>query len=233
MIPVMIDNPEGVSSFGLEMYYPQDLLEYAGTLAAPLTRGLMQVRGEVETPGVVRIEGIGDSEITTQEAGSLSVVIFHVKEGVTGSAHIVLANFIGDILEAKAGSSTFMCGDNVTGKERSLTLGHAKRSRGLFVVPVEVTDAFDMKAFGLELRYSTDEMTFLGVEPTELTKDFVAVGGNEVADGVVKIGGYSMSGIQEIASGALVELIFQANDSFGAIEITRILDDLKDFLIIN
>jgi hypothetical protein len=232
MIPVMIDNPLGVRNFGLEMYYPQDLLEYAGTLAAPLTQGFMHCRGDVETPGVVRIEGYGDTEIATQEAGSLSVVIFHVREGVSGSAHIALNNFIGDILEAKAGSSTFVCGDDLTGRERSLTLGHGKKSGGLLVVPVEVTDAFDMKAFGLEVKYSTDTMTFLGVKSTELTKDFVAVGGNEVADGVVRIGGYGMSGIQELASGTLVELIFQTDESRAELEITRIEDALKDFLII-
>jgi hypothetical protein len=95
-----------------------------------------------------------------------------------------------------------------------------------------VTDAFDMKAFGLELRYSADKMTFLGVGPTELTRDFVAVDGNEVASGVVKIGGYSMSGIQDMSSGVLVELVFQVSESGGDIEITRILDDLKDYLIV-
>jgi hypothetical protein len=95
-----------------------------------------------------------------------------------------------------------------------------------------VTDAFDMKAFGLELRYSADKMTFLGVEPTELTRDFVAVDGNEVASGVVRIGGYSMSGIQDMGSGVLVELVFQVSESGGDIEITRILDDLKDYLIL-
>jgi hypothetical protein len=229
----MIDNPQGVRSFGLELYYPQDLLEYAGTLVTPLTRGHFKVRGEVQAPGVVRIEGIGDSEITTQEAGSLSVVVFRVKEGVMGSAHIALGNFIGDIDEARAASSTFLCGDDVTGKERSLTLRHGNRSGGLLVVPVEVTDAFEMKAFGLELRYSTENMTFLGVEPTELTKDFVAVNGNEVADGVVRIGGYGMSGIQDMANGALVDLIFQITGSRGEIEVTRITDDLQNFLIIN
>ncbi|MGB6864052.1 MAG: cohesin domain-containing protein, partial [Candidatus Aminicenantaceae bacterium] len=205
---------------------------YAGTMAAPLTQGLVQVSGEVETPGVVRIEGIGDTGITTQEAGSLSVVIFHVREGVAGSAHIVLANFIGDIFEADAGSSTFVCGEDLTGEERSLTLKHGRMSQGLMVVPVEVTDAFDMKAFGLEVKYSTDKMTFLGVEPTELTRDFVAVDGNEVANGVVRIGGYSMSGIQDMTSGALVELIFQLSESGGEVEIIRVVDDLKDFLIV-
>jgi hypothetical protein len=192
----------------------------------------MHVSGKVETPGVVRIEGIGDAGITTQETGSLSVVVFHVREGVAGSAHIVLANFIGDILEAEAGSSTFVCGEGLTGEERSLTLRRGRKSGGLLVVPVEVTDAFDIKAFGLEVKYSTDKMTFLGVEPTELTRDFVAIDGNEVADGVVRIGGYSMSGIQEMANGALIELIFQLNESRGDIEIIRVLDDLQDFLIV-
>ena len=232
MIPVMINNPEGVCNFGLEMYYPQDLLEYAGTMAAPLTQGLVHVSGEVETPGVVRIEGIGDTGITTQEAGSLSVVIFHVREGVAGSAHIVLANFIGDILEAKAGSSTFVCGEDLTGEERSLTLRHGRKSGGLLVVPVEVTNAFDMKAFGFEVKYSTDKMTFLGVEPTELTRDFVAINGNELESGMVRIGGYSMSGIQEMTGGALVELIFQLSESGGEVEIIRVVDDLQNFLIV-
>jgi len=232
MIPVMIDNPEGVSNFGLEMYYPQDLLDYVGTSATPMTQGLIGIEGLVETPGVVRIEGIGESGIESQETGSLSVVVFQVREEAAGSAHIMLGNFFGDILDAKAGSSTFVCGDDVTGKERCLTLGYGRKSGGLLVVPVEVTDAFGMKAFGIEVKYATDKMTFLGVQPTELTGDFVAVDGNEVAGGVVRIGGYSMSGIQDMASGALVELLFQTSESGGDIEITRILDDLKDFLII-
>jgi hypothetical protein len=232
MIPVMIDNPEGLRNFGLEMSYPQDLLEYTGTLAAPLTRGLMHVQGVVESPGVVRIEGSGDTGIASKEAGSLTVVIFRVRESVSGSAHIVLGSFVGDISEAEAGSSTFVCGSDLTGPERNLTLRHGRKSRGLLVVPVEVTDAFDMKAFGLELKYSADKMTFLGVEPTELTRDFVAVDGNEVANGVVRIGGYAMSGIQDMRSGVLVELIFQTSESGGDIEITRILDDLKNYLIV-
>jgi hypothetical protein len=214
------------------MYYPHDLLEYTGTLATPLTQGLVHVSGEVETPGVVRIEGIGEVGITTQEAGSLSVVVFHVREDVAGSAHIVLGNFIGDILEAEAGNSTFVCGKDLTGEERSLTLRHGRTNGGLLVVPVEVTDAFDIKAFGLEVKYSTDKMTFLGVEPTELTRDFVAVDGNELASGVVRIGGYSMSGIQDMANGTLVELIFQLSEARGEVEIIRVVDDLKDFLIV-
>jgi hypothetical protein len=35
-----------------------------------------------------------------------------------------------------------------------------------------------------------------------------------------------------MTSGVLVELIFQTSESGGDIAITRILDDLKDFLIV-
>lgn len=232
IIPVMINNPEGVTNFGLEMSYPQDLLEYVGTLATPLTQGFFMVRGDAKTPGVVRIEGIGDTSIAAQEVGSLSVVVFRVKEGVSGSAHIMLSSLVGDIYDAEAGSSTFLCGDDPKGEERNLTLMGGKERGGLLIVPVEVTNAFDIKAFGLELKYSTDKMTFLGVEPTELTQDFVVVKGNELLSGVVRIGGYSMSGIQDMINGTLVELIFHVSESGGEVEIVRITDDIQDFLIV-
>jgi len=45
MIPVMVNNPEGIRSFSLEMVYPQELLEYVGLLASPLAQGFEYVRG--------------------------------------------------------------------------------------------------------------------------------------------------------------------------------------------
>lgn len=232
LIPVMINDPGGVRNFGFEMYYPQDLLEYKGTLATPLTRGLVHVSGEEDIPGVVRIKGIGDTVITTQEAGSLSVVVFHVRDGVAGSANIVLSNLTGDIFDAEAGSSTFLYGNDLIFNERSLHINQGKKSGELLVLPVEVSGAFGMNAFGLELKYSPDKMTFLGVESTELTKDFLAVKGNELTKGVVRIGGYSMSGIQDMSRGILVKLIFLPSEYDGTVEIIRVDDDLKDFLII-
>ncbi len=230
MIPVMINNAEGIRDFSLDMFYPQDLLEYAGILPSPLTQGFVYVRGDAAAPGVVRIEGSGEEAIATQEPGSLSVVVFRVRKDVSGSAHIVLCNFLRDICEAEAGSSSFVCGEH-RGDERNLTLGQGRESDGILVVPVEVTNAFNIKAFGLEVKYTTEKMTFLGVEPTDLTGDFVAVDGNELANGVVRVGGYSMSGIQDMSSGTLVGLVFQVKESGGHLEIIRVVDDLQDFLI--
>lgn len=231
MIPVMIDHPEGIQEFSLEMCYPHDLLEYEGLWASPLTQGFEYVRGDGTVPGVIRIEGWGEGGIATAEPGSLSVAVFHVRENVSGSAHIVLGNLSGDIYGAVAGSSTFVCGENFAGGERNLTLGPGKAERGVFVIPVEVTNAFNIKAFGVEVKFPADKMIFLGVEPTDLTGDFLAVDGNEIENGVIRVGGYSMSGIQDMAKGALVRLVFQVKESGGQVEIVRVVDDLQDFLI--
>ena len=59
----------------------------------------------------------------------------------------------------------------------------------------------------------------------------MALEGNELKPGVVRVGGYSMSEIQERGSGILLELIFYIREMGGEIEITEIVDDLKDFVI--
>lgn len=251
MIPVMVNNPEGIRSFSLEMVYPQELLEYVGLLASPLAQGFEYVRGEEEVPGVVKIEGKGEQGITGREAGSLGVVVFNVRKGINGSAPVVLLNLGGDIFRADAESSIFVRAKHLKSIERSLTLGESRERGGMLVVPVKVTNAFDVKAFGLEVKYPADKMTFVGVNRTDLTRDFVAVdgndiergavriredfvpvNGNDIEKGMVRIGGYSMSGIQDRYNGILVELVFQVRESGGEIELIKVVDDLKEFIVI-
>ncbi|MDH5743362.1 MAG: cohesin domain-containing protein, partial [Candidatus Aminicenantes bacterium] len=102
---------------------------------------------------------------------------------------------------------------------------------GMLMVPVKVTNAFGVKAFGLEVNYCADKMTFVGVNQTDLTDDFVAVDGNDIERGMVRIGGYSRSGIQDRSDGILVELVFQVREPGGEVEIVKAFDDLKEFII--
>lgn len=231
MIPVMVNNPEGIRSFSLEMVYPQELLDYRGLRPSPLTKGFEYVRGKEEMPGVVKIEGKGEERISGRVTGSLAVVVFHVRKGINGSAPIVLYNLGGDIFRADAENGTFVRAKSLKSEEKSLTLGESKEREGMLVVPVKVTDAFDVKAFGLEVKYSAHKMTFIGVNKTDLTRDFVAVGGNEIERGLVRIGGYSMSGIQDRYNGILVELVFQVRKPGGKVEIMKAVDDLKEFVV--
>ncbi len=231
MIPVMVSNPEGIRYFSLEMFYPQDLLEYEGLLASPLTLGFEYVRGEEEVPGVVKIEGQGEEGMMGRESGSLCVVVFHAREGISGSAPVVLNSLSGDIFRADVESIVFVRSELLGEEENKVTLGKGIVRGGMFMVPVKVTSAFGVKAFGLEVRYSADKMTFVGVNQTDLTDDFVAVDGNNVERGVVRIGGYSVSGIQDRSDGILVELVFQMREPGGEVEIVHAVDDLKGFII--
>lgn len=232
-VPIMVNNPERIRSFSLEMAYPHELLEYVGLKASPLTRGFAHVKGEEIWPGIIRIEGKGEKPIKGKKAGSLAVAIFHVKKGFYRRAPLVLYNLDGDIFSAETRNSWFVRHKYLKGKERYLSLGEGKEIGEMMVIPVEVTNAFDVKAFGLEVKYPAEKMTFIGVNPTHLTKDFLAVDGNEIEKGVVRIGGYSMSGIQDMFSGVLVELVFKVKELGAKIEIVKVMDDLEEFVVIH
>ncbi len=114
----------------------------------------------------------------------------------------------------------------------SLTLGRAKESGSRLVVPVQVNDLFDLKSFGLELKYPEDKLAFVGVEQTELTQDFVFLDGNEIAAGMARVGGFCLGGIPDESQGVLVRLVFKVKESGGAIEIVEAMDDLAGSVII-
>jgi len=213
------------------MVYPQDLLEYEGLLASPLTKRFAYVKGAEDVPGVVKIEGQGEEGIAGRESGSLCVVVFHAREGMSGSAPIVLNSLSGDMCRVDAESMVFIRMKPLLDEENRLSLGKGIKRDGMWIVPVKVTNAFGLKAFGLELNYSADKMTFVGVNRTNLTEDFVAVDGNDIERGVLRIGGYSMSGIQDMNGGVLVELVFQVSEPGGEVEIMQAVDDLKRFNI--
>ena len=145
----------------------------------------------------------------------------------------MLYNLDGDIFRAETADRWFVRRGYLNNEGKSLTLGESKKMGGILVVPIEVTNAFGVKAFGLEVKYSAEKMTFIGVRPAFLTKDFIAVDGNEIDNGLVRVGGYSMNGIQERCGGKLVELMFQVKESEGKIEIIKAVSDLKDFVVIN
>jgi hypothetical protein len=51
----------------------------------------------------------------------------------------------------------------------------------------------EIDAFGLELTFDTKMFQFLSANAASLTEDWIAVDGNEIKSGIVRIGGYSQS----------------------------------------
>lgn len=221
-IPVMVNNTNGISEFGLEMLYPQELMEYIGVMASPLTQGFEYVHGEETLPGVIKIDGRGEEGLLTKGKGSICVAVFQVREEMSGSAPIELHNLVGDIFEAETKTGNFLVTAHQIEEERNISLGKNRKNKGRLIVPVKVTNAFDIKAFGLELRYSSDKLTFIGVEKSKLTKDFVALDGNEIENGIIKVGGFGMTGIQKMVDGTLVKLVFQIKEPGGEVEILQL-----------
>jgi hypothetical protein len=225
-VPVMVDNPGRIHYFGLELFYPQDLLEYEGLFASPLTQRFDYVTGEEEYPGVIKIEGEGEAGIVGEESGSLCVVVFRVREEIIGSAPFMLNSLSGEICRSDPDSMVYVRPKPSEDETTNVSLGKGFEQGGMFIVPLKVTDAFGLKAFGTEVQYSADKMTFVGVRRTDLTKNFVAVDGNEIEEGLLRIGGYGISGIKN-SDGVLVELIFQVKEAGGGLEITNSFDGLK------
>ena len=231
-IPIIITNPEGVSSFSFEVNYVPELLEYTGIRRSQLTNEFDYVRGIEEIEGLIRVEGESKQPIKYNKYASLAVLAFRVKEGVNGSLPIILFNPGKDLFNVEIDDGTFLGLEYFDEQTRFLSLGKATiRPDRTLRIPVKVSSAFNIKSFGLEIKYPKEKMLFIGINRGELTNNFTAVEGNELEPGVVRVGGYSMSGIQERKPGILVEIVFLIKEMDGKIEIVKLVDDIQDFII--
>lgn len=76
-------------------------------------------------------------------------------------------------------------------------------------VPIIADNAFNIKAFGLDLLFPPDIFEFVGVDRTDLQKDFIQVDANKIAEGVVRAGGYLSKPIMDSNPRVLITLIFR------------------------
>jgi len=91
-----------------------------------------------------------------------------------------------------------------------------------------------IEAFGLSLSYPKDKLEFVVVEATELTGNWLQLGGSSEIPGEIIVGGFNTEPLMGGASGELFQVIFKSRDrSLSTIdfEITELVDDLKDALI--
>jgi hypothetical protein len=231
-VPIIITNPEGISSFSFEVNYLPELLEYMGIRRSQLTDDFDYLRGIEEIEGLVIVEGESKQPIKYNKYASLAALAFRGKQGVNGSLPIIVFNPGKDLFNVEIDEGIFFGLDYFDEHERFLSLGKARIMPDRTLrIPVKVSSAFNIKAFGMEIKYPTEKMLFAGINRGELTKSFTAVEGNESEQGIMRVGGYNMSGIQERKPGTLVELIFFVKETGGKIEILKLVDDIQDFII--
>lgn len=230
IIPIMVSNTEGIRKFGFDLIFPQETLDYIGTLASPLTQGFEEINGEEMFPGIIRIQGADPQGITARIQGSLCVVVFQVKDNVWGTSSLELGNLNDDLYAARTKSGIFRVkiGDIDKG---SIHLGQAFERSGRLIVPVEVFDLSEVKAFSLEFAYPEEKLDFLGIKQTRLSQDYISVAGNEIGEGLIRVGGYGSTGLQDRASGEFLRLVFKVKESGAEIELLKAEDDLKGSLL--
>lgn len=231
-VPIIISNPEGRGSFSFEVNYAPEALEFIGLKRSQLTDHFEYVRGMEEFEGVIRIEGKSQMPIAKRQIGSLVVLEFRLNKEMSGELPIYIINPGESLSNVEIGEGTVLGVDSYGDETKQLSFGRAVfMPDGTVRVPVEVSSIFNMKSFGFDLEYSKEKMIFIGVERADLTEDFILLEGNEPEPGIVKVGGFRMSGVQERRSGVLFELVFFVSEKGGLVEIIKLIDDLQDFVI--
>lgn len=86
-----------------------------------------------------------------------------------------------------------------------------------------------MEAFGIEIRFDPNILSFEGYEKGELVKQFLMEGASNPASDLVVVAGLSDTGISEGASGELAKLTFRVITPCVATDLrfTTLFDDIQ------
>ncbi len=162
--------------------------------------------------------------------GSLAVAVFRVNEGGAISFPLRIYNPDKDLANVETRDGTFA---RLTDSRelKFLSLGEGITESGVWRVPLEISNPFQLKAFGLEMKYSFEKMTFLGVERAGLGRRFFELDAHEYEPGKIRVGGFNLSPILEMAPDVLLELVFSVRDQGGEVEIDGVTDDFKSYFI--
>jgi len=114
----------------------------------------------------------------------------------------------------------------------NLIINDIKVSRGEeIVVPIIIDNPFNINAFGFDLIFPSQILEFVGIERTELLKDFHQVDANKIGKGILRIGGYSSEPIRSRYYGVLITVIFRVigePKETSPFIITNTVDDIEN-----
>jgi hypothetical protein len=119
------------------------------------------------------------------------------------------------------------------------------------LIPIIIESASEVTAFGFDLAFPSDIMTFIGLESTELTEGYDQLDANvipyqptdqEQSDAepqetlVLRVGGYKTNPDQNPSSGVLVTLVFRGTGESkdpSPISVIATYDDIQNALVGN
>ncbi len=148
---------------------------------------------------------------------------------IHGSFQVEVADLEGDLFDVDTDAGNILCSDTLEHIEREVWTGKGYvHPDATLRIPVYVNNPLGIKAFGLEFEYDIESMLYLGVQKQSATSDFIALDGTESEPGTLRVGGFGLNPIQMQADTLLFELVFSLSAGQADIQITRLIDDLKD-----
>jgi hypothetical protein len=103
-------------------------------------------------------------------------------------------------------------------------------------MPVVINDPSGIDAFGLEITFPEDLLSFVEVAKTWLTQEWFALVGVERESGLITIGGLNTEGLTWNSSEAIANIVFEVRtvaQGEGNLNITEAVDDLSRSQLIN
>jgi len=103
-------------------------------------------------------------------------------------------------------------------------------------VPIRIQkNSLSIDAFGLDLIYDNTMLSFVGLSKGDLTSYFTYLGGNEIASGTIRIGGFDPKPIPADSTGIIAEAIFSViceEEATSTLTLSALKDDIKGFGVI-
>ncbi len=112
-VPIWVNNPEGVSAFGLDLRFPGEQLEFLGIAPSLLTREWVTLKSSRVSEDVIRLGGFNTEAIASATAGSLIEMRFRVKSGENNAGRLEIFNLTDDLANFQATAGAFNQGQQI------------------------------------------------------------------------------------------------------------------------
>jgi uncharacterized repeat protein (TIGR01451 family) len=107
-IPIIINNPSKIKSFGFDIAYQDQYLQFITFEKSAFLDGFEQVDANQISNGIIRIGGYSSEAVKSNAAGVFLTLIFKIKKRPIDSTHISIMNLVDDVKMAvsKSGKIT-------------------------------------------------------------------------------------------------------------------------------
>ena len=254
-IPVVIDNPDsGLDSFGFDLTYCTDMIEFISCDPGTLTTGWSFFDCSEIAPGQLRTGGFNLDPIAPGSLGSMAVFSFRVTCGLCmegDQCDLLLENLVDGlgVFNPSSGLFTFTCIPTPTPQPTftptptvdEVNVADVTGCAGdVIQIPISIDNPENpLEAFGLELIYDTSMLDFISCTEGDLIQHWPFFSYNELSSGRVRIGGFGLPEIPQGNQGVIAVASFLVTCSgcsegdFSALELDNLTDSIENWTVVD